>query len=137
VVPAFLLVEDDPDDALLLRRALLQFPRPVALNLATDVPEAYQRLALAPRPFLVLTDVNLPRGTGWDVLRRSDAPVLVWTSLPTLEGAERARALGACRYFGKPRNLAGYMAVASLIHGCLGDGRFPGLLSSRIAPSSQ
>ena len=121
MVPSFLLVEDDPDDALLLRRSLIKFPRPVAMSHVMDVPTAFERLALAPRPFLVLTDVNLPRGTGWDVLRRSDAPVLVWTSLPTPEGAERARALGACRYFGKPRNLAGYMAVASLIHGYLGD----------------
>ena len=119
--PAFLLVEDDVDDALLLRGALSRFPRPVAMSHAMDVPEACERLALGPRPFLVLTDVNLPRGTGWDVLKKSDAPVLVWTSLPTPEGAERARALGARRYFGKPRNLTGYMAVASLIHGYLGD----------------
>ena len=123
----FLLVEHDPDDPVLLRRALGQFPRAVAMSVAPDVPSAFERLARAPRPFLILTDVNLPRGTGWDVLRWTPRPelpampILVWTSLPTPEGAARARSMGAGRYFGKPRNLAGYMAVASLIHGYLGD----------------
>ncbi|HEX7899044.1 MAG TPA: response regulator [Planctomycetota bacterium] len=126
--PAFLLVEDDPDDALLLRRSLARFQRQVAMSWTTDVPSALEHLAHPPYPFLVLTDVNLPRSTGWDVLRwtRSRAetqslPVLVWTSLPTPEGAARAQALGAARYFSKPRDAAGYMGVASLIHGYLGD----------------
>ena len=122
--PAFLLVEDDADDALLLRRALERFQRQVVMSWTTDVPSALEHLARPPLPFLILTDVNLPRRSGWDLLHRVRTlgrPVLVWTSLPTPEGAARARDLGAARYFGKPRDTAGYMGVASLIYGYLGD----------------
>jgi hypothetical protein len=40
---------------------------------------------------------------------------------PTTEGAERAKELGASRYFSKPRDLAGFGAIATLILSHMGD----------------
>jgi hypothetical protein len=46
---------------------------------------------------------------------------ILWTSLPTPEGAVRAMHLGALRYFSKPHDLGGYGSIASLLLAHLGD----------------
>jgi CheY-like chemotaxis protein len=129
-----LLVEDDPDDRRLLRRAFERSGRRVALDVASDGQSALDYLSTVSEVsgpgalLLVLSDVHLPLKSGWDVVegvrRRPELapiPVLLWTSLPTPEGANRARALGALKYLPKPRDLAGYSSIASLIFGLLGD----------------
>lgn len=129
-----LIVEDDPDDRRLLRRAFDRSGRRVAVDVASDGQSALDYLsgvskARGPRGLLlVLSDVHLPLKSGWDVVegvrRRPELapiPVLLWTSLPTPEGAERARAVGALRYLPKPGNLAGYSSIVALIFGLLGD----------------
>jgi CheY-like chemotaxis protein len=132
-----LLIEDDPDDERFLRRALGKSGREILLDIVRDGRSALEYLAAAlairdplPRgtPLLVLSDVHLPLQSGWDILRWirtrpefSRLPVLLWTSLPTPEGADRAKEFGALRYFSKPRNLAGYGEIASLILSHLGD----------------
>jgi CheY-like chemotaxis protein len=132
-----LLIEDDPDDERFLRRALEKSGREVLLDIVRDGRSALEYLSAAatgldpaPKrtPLLVMSDVHLPLRSGWDVLewvrRRPELdrlPVLLWTSLPTPEGADRAKALGALRYFSKPRDLAGYGVIAALILSHLGD----------------
>jgi CheY-like chemotaxis protein len=132
-----LLVEDDPDDERFLRRAFVKSGREIQLDIVRDGRSALEYLwaawaepAATPKrtPLLVLSDVHLPNRSGWDVLEwirhRPECrrlPVLMWTSLPTLEGAERAKVLGALRYFSKPRDLAGYNSIATLILSYLGD----------------
>jgi CheY-like chemotaxis protein len=135
--PTLLLIEDDLDDQRLLRRALSKIGRPIVVDVALDGREALDYLSrawadgaprLKARPFLVLSDVNLPVGSGWDVVgwirnrpELSAVPVLIWTSLPTPEGAERARTMGAIQYLSKPLTLEGYARIAGTIAKFLGD----------------
>lgn len=83
-----LLVEDNPDDALLIRRALRKVGIPGRVEVARDGAEALDRLfAAGDVPRLVLLDVKLPKVDGWEVLRRlrtdartADLPVVVFVS---------------------------------------------------------
>ncbi len=123
-----LLVEDDPNDPWLLRRALLRVAPAVELRVITDGRSAVDHLEAGAAPSLLLLDIHLPRLSGWDVLRWvkgraafGAVPVLMWTSLPTPEGAERSRALGAAGYFSKPQTASGFLQLASAVCAHLGD----------------
>jgi two-component system, response regulator len=83
-----LLVEDNPDDALLIRRALRKGGIPGRVEVARDGAEALDQLfAAGDVPRLVLLDLKLPKVDGWEVLRRlrsdartADLPVVVFLS---------------------------------------------------------
>lgn len=83
-----LLVEDNPDDALLTRRALKKSGIPGRVEVARDGAEALDQLfAAGDVPRLVLLDLKLPKVDGWEVLRRlradertADVPVVVFVS---------------------------------------------------------
>lgn len=70
-----LLVEDDEGDALLTEKAFLKGGMPINLHVAVDGYEALQFLRKegayqnAPRPDLILLDLNLPGMHGSEVLR--------------------------------------------------------------------
>ena len=70
-----LLVEDSPGDIRLTQEAFQDCGKPVRLHLANDGIEAMAflrregRYADAPRPDLILLDLNLPRMDGREVLR--------------------------------------------------------------------
>ena len=135
--PSVLLVEDDSNDQLLLRRALSRVAPRVTLSVITDGHAAIRYLSeftgpnppdYLQKPFLVLLDVHLPRKSGWEVLRwmrgqvsLAGVPVALWTSLPNPEGVVKAREGGAERYFSKPQDLAGYLEIAAFISKHLGD----------------
>ena len=113
-----LLVEDNPDDVLLIRRAFKKAGLPHALQIATHGEEAVDYLAGGgsyadrdkhPFPALVLLDLQLPRRSGhevleWlrgqEVLRR--LPVIVLTSSREPSDINRAYDLGANSYLVKP-----------------------------------
>jgi len=129
VRPAMLLVEDDPDDRRFLQWALRKSDLPVTLRIAADGEQAIEFLSRPPEPlFLTLSDVHLPKKSGWDVLqwiRRQPAcarmPVLIWTSLPNPEGELRAQQLGATSYFSKPLTTEGYQKLVGVIQDYLHD----------------
>lgn len=74
-----LLVEDSEDDALIVRRAFSQLGLPHHLLVQSTGEAAIEHLAkAAPRPHVVLLDLNLPGMSGLEVLR--------W-----IRGNERAR----------------------------------------------
>jgi len=64
-----LLVEDDEVDVKALRWAFdkLKIANPVAV--ARDGGEAMELLKTLPRPFLIITDINMPRMNGIEFLR--------------------------------------------------------------------
>lgn len=70
-----LLVEDSPADARLAREALLEGRIPKRVSIVTDGAQAIEfvrrrgEFAHAPRPDLVLLDLNLPKRDGIEVLR--------------------------------------------------------------------
>jgi len=127
--PALLLVEDDADEQRIFQWAMRKSGLPITVRLAADGDQAIRFLARGPqRPFLIVSDIHLPRRSGWDVLQwiRSQAdlallPVLMWTSLPTPEGAERAHQLGATSYFSKPTDPDGYRRLIDRIEAYLRD----------------
>jgi DNA-binding NtrC family response regulator len=99
-----LVVEDKESLRAMLRRTLEG--RGLVVEEAGDAYEARRRLQ-ATRFLVVLTDLKLPAGSGFDVLQAArDAdpttPVLVMTAFGTVEDAVRAMKEGAADFLTKP-----------------------------------
>ncbi len=114
-----LLVEDSPADVLLTREALERNQLPVDLHVVEDGVEATAflrrqgRYAEAPRPGLILLDLNLPRKDGREVLDeiKADAdlcviPLVVLTTSKADEDVLRAYGSHANCYVAKPLDFA-------------------------------
>jgi CheY-like chemotaxis protein len=110
-----LLVEDDPGDVLMTREAFEHHRLRNKLHVVADGVEALRFLrregehADAPRPGLVLLDLNLPRKDGREVLAeiKSDEslrsiPVVVLTTSEAEEDILRSYDLHANAYVTKP-----------------------------------
>ncbi len=119
-----LLVEDSFADVMLMREAVEEVMPHTRLSVAGDGVEALRLLrregeyAAAPRPELVLLDLNMPRKGGLDVLRdvRSDPalkglPVLVLSTSDAWEDVKAAYERGANAYLVKPRDLPGFFEL--------------------------
>lgn len=109
-------VEDEPLNAALVESVISLLPGR-RLLVAASVAAALRLLA-DELPDLVLLDLNLPDGSGLDVLRmiRSDArlagvPAFMLSADATEESTERARALGADRFITKPFDLAEFLTL--------------------------
>ena len=114
-----LLVEDNPDDEALTRRALQKSHVKNEIVVAHDGPEALEMLfgkpgALAPElPQVVLLDLKLPRINGLEVLRRIREhqrtrllPVVILTSSVAEQDLIRSYGLGANSYVRKPADFS-------------------------------
>ena len=123
-----LLVEDSPTDALLTKRALGEAKLINRLHIVEDGVEAIAFLrkqdpyANAPRPHLILLDLNLPKKDGREVLAeiKSDEdlrviPVVVLTTSKSEEDILRSYKLHANCYIAKPVDFNSFAdAVASI-----------------------
>jgi len=69
-VVTILLVEDDEIDVKALRWAFDKLKIANPLHIARDGVEAWEMLAELPRPYLVITDINMPRMNGIELLRK-------------------------------------------------------------------
>ncbi len=120
------LADDDPDDRALVREALEEAGLPVDLRTVGDGPELLQYLRRegryvkeeAPRPDLVLLDLNMPRMTGHEVLdaMRGDArlraiPVIVLTTSSREDDVVRSYEAGGNSYITKPASFPGLVDV--------------------------
>ena len=119
-----LLVEDNPGDVDLTRENLEGNKILHELFVARDGVEAMAFLnregkhAQAPRPHLVLLDLNLPRKDGREVLADMKAdpdlrriPVVVLTSSKAEEDVVKSYDLQASAYVTKPVNLEGFSSI--------------------------
>ena len=110
-----LLVEDDPGDVLLTSEAFAQHHLDVQLHVVGDGEEATRFLrrtgdfASAPRPALVLLDLNLPRRSGLEVLADLKAdpdlrtiPVVVLTTSQAEQDIQCSYQLHTNAYVVKP-----------------------------------
>lgn len=113
-----LLVEDNPDDALLIRRAFKKANLVNPLQLVDDGDKAIAYLSRAapyddrtryPLPVLVLLDLKLPRRSGFEVLQWARSPqgikrlpIVVLTSSGETVDINTAYDLGANSYLVKP-----------------------------------
>lgn len=113
-----LLVEDSPGDAWLIRDILSEGSIPKDIHLVTNGERALRFLrrvaeyADAPRPDLVLLDVNLPGRNGLDVLREIKGDpalrtitVVVLTTSDSIADVNEAYNLNANCYVVKPVDL--------------------------------
>ncbi len=123
-----LLVEDNPGDVRLTIEAMKEGKILNRINVVTDGIEAMAFLrredpyAEAPRPDLILLDLNLPRKDGREVLAeiKSDPllrciPVVVLTTSQAEQDIVRTYDLHANCYICKPVDLEQFLTVARLI----------------------
>jgi len=102
--PPILLVEDKDSLRAMLRLALEAQGHEVVE--ARDQPEAVQALRSG-RPSLVLSDLRLPQGDGFGVLRAAkdldpELPVIVMTAFGSIQDAVTAMKEGALDFLAKP-----------------------------------
>lgn len=123
-----LLIEDDPGDVLITREAFAENKVRNHLSVVNDGVKALQFLrreagyAGAPRPDLILLDLNLPRMDGHEVLAhiKSDAdlqriPVVVLTTSDAEEDVLRSYDLHANAYVTKPVDFERFLGVVRQI----------------------
>ncbi|CAA7623275.1 Response regulator rcp1 [Candidatus Terasakiella magnetica] len=119
-----LLVEDDPGDAGLVRIAIRRSRHTCRLHHVKDGDEAMAFLRRngghheAPRPDLVLLDLNLPGRSGHEVLEeiRSDLglrtiPVVILSTSGAERDIKKAYSLGASSYVSKPMDVEAFTAA--------------------------
>jgi CheY-like chemotaxis protein len=123
-----LLVEDDPGDVLLIREAFEDNKVANRLHVVADGVEALEFMrrtdgyADAPRPDLILLDLNLPRKDGREVLAEVKAdgdlrtiPVVVLTTSEAEEDVLRSYDLHANAYVTKPVDFERFIGVVRQI----------------------
>ena len=123
-----LLVEDNPGDADLAREALEESKIRNVLSVVSDGEKAMAFLrqsgqyAAAPRPDLILLDLNLPRKDGREVLAeiKTDEdlkriPVVILTTSKEEEDILRSYNLHANCYITKPIDLHQFLKVVKSI----------------------
>jgi len=119
-----LLVEDDPGDVLMTHEAFEHFKIRNKLHVVNDGEQALQFLrqtgeyASAPRPGLILLDLNLPRRDGLEVLAelKQDPglrviPVVILTTSQAEEDILRSYSLHANAYVSKPVDFERFIDV--------------------------
>ncbi len=120
-----LLVDDNDDDIFMIEEA---FRDEHLVNIRNVVHDGRAALAYlrnegeyrdAPRPGLVLLDINMPRTNGLEVLRiikederLKSLPVVMLTTSDREEDVVRSYGYGACSYVTKPLEFDGFVEVA-------------------------
>src|SRR5579872_1614732 len=113
-----LVVEDNPEEALLLQRAFKRTGMDIAVQFVVNGEEAIDYLSGAeqfrdrasfPEPDLVIMDLKMPRKGGFEVLEwfrnlqeSALIPIIVLTASNREADVQRAYSLGANSYFIKP-----------------------------------
>jgi len=113
-----LVAEDNPDDALLLRRAIDKAGITARVKIVSDGEEmllylqgrgAYANRIANPLPTLMILDLKMPRKTGLEVLQWIDenpevavVPTIVLSASNLEKDVRAAYNLGANTYFVKP-----------------------------------
>ncbi|MGZ6434300.1 MAG: response regulator [Pseudobdellovibrionaceae bacterium] len=123
-----LMVEDNPGDVRLTQEALKDGKVKNRLNLAKDGVEALEflrkqgRFIDAPRPDLILLDINLPKKNGHEVLKEikndpalNQIPVVVLTSSDAERDVVKAYNEKANCYIQKPVDLEKFLEVVKII----------------------
>jgi CheY-like chemotaxis protein len=119
-----LLVEDDEGDVLMTREAFEYYKIRNTLHVVTDGEQALQFVrqagdfADAPRPGLIMLDLNLPRRDGLEVLAelKNDPelrviPVVILTTSQAEEDIVRSYSLHANAYITKPVDFERFIDV--------------------------
>lgn len=136
VPPFILMAEDDPDDRFILQRAFRDLRVAADLRFVEDGENLMEYLrrkggyadpAIAPRPDLILLDLNMPHKDGREALReiKSDShlrniPIVLWTTSKEAEDRDCCSKAGANCYVTKPASYAELLeTVKELCRKCL------------------
>ncbi|MEX3947567.1 response regulator [Paraburkholderia sp. EG287B] len=124
-----LMVEDSPTDVMMTREALDYYKVLNPLHIAEDGVEAIEFLkregkhANAPRPGLIILDLNLPRKSGQEVLQElktdpelKNIPVVVLTTSKAEEDVAKSYGLHANCYITKPVDFEKFVQVVRSIN---------------------
>ncbi len=105
---AVLIVEDSENTATTLEIALLAIPG-LSVLLATSGMEALQLLSRTPAVRAIVTDLNMPRMDGFEMIRRiranralSGTPIIVVSGDTDPATPDRVAQLGVVAFFAKP-----------------------------------
>lgn len=115
-----LLVEDQPDDVVMIREAFEQSLTPIQLYVVSNGEQAMKFVrrtdADALRPSLILLDLELPIRDGLEVLAElkgarefTSIPIVVLTQSRDPNDVERCYSLHANAYIVKPPDFDGYL----------------------------
>lgn len=126
-----IMAEDDADDRLLVKDALVECQWNADLRFVENGEELldyllrqgkYKRAEESPRPRLILLDLNMPKKDGREVLRDIRArpelrriPVVVLTTSKADIDIERTYELGANSYIAKPVQFDGLVNLMRMI----------------------
>jgi CheY-like chemotaxis protein len=123
-----LLIEDNPADVELLRRALASAQLDCELTLLEDGAEALaflRRLETEPderSPDLTVLDLNLPKNDGIEVLQAmraspvfGSAPVAILSSSASSRERAKIEQLGIGRYITKPADLDEFLSIGFIL----------------------
>jgi len=123
-----LIVEDNTADLMIMQEALLETRFPANVHTTPNGEEAMKFLrrvggfADAPRPHLILLDLNMPRKNGYEVLQeiKSDRllmriPVIILTTSQTEDDISRAYGAHANCYIRKPVDFSAFCDVMQQI----------------------
>jgi len=121
------VVEDNESDIFLIREALANTGISLSIHVARDGEEAVHFLdeaessTDAPRPDLVVLDINLPKLQGGDVLKHlrqlpkcGGASVLVVSTSGSAKDRDMMMNLGANGYFRKPSQYDQFMKLSGV-----------------------
>lgn len=121
------LGEDNPGDVFLIKEALREHSVACELLLANDGGEVREYFSKVERdgarvPDLVLLDLNLPKISGMDLLRRiknipccRETPIVIISSSDSPRDRLESQALGAHSYIRKASVLEEYLQLGAVI----------------------
>jgi len=127
-----LLAEDNPEDAELVRMALEEHRVDCRLRVIRDGEEAISWLSSLdadpkiPALDLLLLDMNLPKRSGEDILKRlrstehyAQTPVIVMSGLAADAIEDKVTRHAAMVYFQKPFSIGEYLQLGSIVRNLL------------------
>lgn len=122
-----LVADDDPDERILLREAFSEVPIPKDLRFVSDGVELmdyllqrgkYASEGSAPRPSVILLDLNMPKKDGREALAEikqhpdlRSIPVVVLTTSNAEEDVRRCYQIGANSFITKPMTFESLVSV--------------------------
>lgn len=123
------MAEDNATDAFVIQEVIAERGLDVDVEIVVNGEEAIRYIErCANCPALVLLDLNLPKVSGFEVLKRlresgkcADTPVIVVSSSPAQSDRDASKKLGANGYFQKPITLSQFMELGPMIEKALAD----------------